>query len=728
MTASAAKTANDLNSAFSELFLEQFEGAIADLAAAKTNVEPMKTTKTQSHNQIRELLQSAFDSQFPSLNNWQHISDVFEDDRYFVVERDDTWWSVRYSFESDNYTYPIDADEYEFSPQSEWVEVAPTTRWRLKAAMHTSQPLAAFGQAVKAIKSPDGLTGTVEAVGLQFGSPDELDLDDTYFSAKTYFGKHGGNGVDATFNHRIPLPINSDDTAVKSLVGALRSHNFKNPISVEDTVFGKLTKHILDLQDEYEAYVFSLATKGALRWSAGTAGHLLEVEDDGHIKSFPIIEWAYTPVPAEHRLPKITPTKSLTEIKLNSTPNELKASAESVSADSLDTTQGTDDEADLDDADNTPEVKNHMDEKEQDNGVVAVAYTQEQLDAAIKAAGANGAQEAIKAMQAEKPTNNGGFATKSVNYNSKTSLGDTESSALKAFVMGEAGNTFSLKASNATDMNIGTAADGGNAVPTGMYGQIIARRDETLLAARLPIMRIPGVGTTVDVPLDSEADGEFIATAEAATFDLDAPALGKKSLTLANYSKYVDVSYQLLDDSAANIESFLADFVGRGMAKTHNNLLLTEVATNGTAFTTFAGTNAIAFGEPENILGNDDLSPYLDDDNAAAWVMRNSTKWAVRSIVGDDRQYYTNTDGSNDTLLGYPVYTSQKAGAMSANGKSVYFGNWRYVGMREGTEINFIRDPYTVANKGQIRLLWNFRTVYGVLQSEAIGYGAQAAS
>jgi len=25
---------------------------------------------------------------------------------------------------------------------------------------------------------------------------------------------------------------------------------------------------------------------------------------------------------------------------------------------------------------------------------------------------------------------------------------------------------------------------------------------------------------------------------------------------------------------------------------------------------------------------------------------------------------------------------------------------------------------------GQVRLLWHFRTVYGVLQAEAIGYGA----
>ncbi len=286
----------------------------------------------------------------------------------------------------------------------------------------------------------------------------------------------------------------------------------------------------------------------------------------------------------------------------------------------------------------------------------------------------------------------------------------------------EEGTGYTLRASNATDMNIGTAADGGDFVPTGFYNQIIARRDETMLAARLPILKVPGVGTTVDVPIDGEADGEFVATTEANDFDKDAPALAKKSLTLVLYSKYTDVSYQLLEDTPTNLLGFLADFVGRGMAKTHNSLLLTEVAANGTALKTFASATAIAFGEPEDIVGNNDLGAYLDDDSAIAWVTRSSTHWDIKSLVGTDRQYSLNGD-TGKTLLGYPVLYSQKAAAPAASAKSVYFGNWNMVAMREAPGITFLRDPYTMAIKGQVRLLWHFRTVYGVLQAEAIGYG-----
>ena len=89
----------------------------------------------------------------------------------------------------------------------------------------------------------------------------------------------------------------------------------------------------------------------------------------------------------------------------------------------------------------------------------------------------------------------------------------------------------------------------------------------------LGVTEIPGVGTTVDVPYDDEADGEFIVTTETEEFDDDAPALNKKSLTLKKYSKIIRISHELLRDEDARLLSFLTNFVGRGMAKTHNDLL-----------------------------------------------------------------------------------------------------------------------------------------------------------
>jgi HK97 family phage major capsid protein len=307
--------------------------------------------------------------------------------------------------------------------------------------------------------------------------------------------------------------------------------------------------------------------------------------------------------------------------------------------------------------------------------------------------------------------------------------GDTEARAMAHYIRtGDGGGLREVRASNNTDMNIGTDADGGYAVPVGHFNGIVARRDESMIAARLGVRNIPGMGTTVNVPLDSEDDGEFVSTSEAASTDRDAPALGQKAMTLVKYTKRVEMSWELLDDEDSQLMAFLDDFVGRGMAKTHNNLLLTEVAANGTNLTTYASATAIAAGEPENVVENDNLSNYLDDAGSVGWVMRSTTHWAIKSITGNDRLYAEQTAGSRGmTLLGYPVVYSNKAAAIASTAVTTYFGNWNLVGLREGPSFEIIRDPYSNAATGQLTLHYYFRAVYGVLQAEAIGYADQAA-
>lgn len=281
-----------------------------------------------------------------------------------------------------------------------------------------------------------------------------------------------------------------------------------------------------------------------------------------------------------------------------------------------------------------------------------------------------------------------------------------------------------IRASNDTDMNITTPADGGYAVPTGHYPRIIAKRDVQMLAGLLGVMPIPGVGTTVNVPVDNEDDGEFVSTAEAVAYDRDAPALGQKQMTLVKYTKKIEMSVETEYD-AVGLLAFIEQFVGRGMAKTHNQLLLAEVAANGTPLKSFASTSAIAAGELEAIVGNDTLGDFLSDGASAAWVMRNSVNWAINAITADARFYYRDTA---DGLLGYPVHRSAKAAAIGASAKSVYFGDWSYVGVREEPSFTVLRDPFTLAHLGQVRLIYMFRTVYKVLQAGAVGYGVHPAS
>lgn len=317
------------------------------------------------------------------------------------------------------------------------------------------------------------------------------------------------------------------------------------------------------------------------------------------------------------------------------------------------------------------------------------------------------------------------LASKKAPAHNKTKPGETEERAFTHYVRtGDESAIKEFRASNDTDMNIGTDADGGYAVPTGHYNQIITRRDEMSLAEKLGMVNLGGEGTTLNVPIDNEADGEFILTSEGTDHDRDAPALDQKALTYARYTKKIQLSWELLWDETSNLMGFIENFVGRGMAKTHNGLLLTEVAANGTAFKTFASATAIAVDELEPITYNDALEPYLDDSAACAWVMRRSVHGEIALLDDANMRRYANNQMGNEnepSLLGFPVSYSVKSGATVASAKSAYFGNWNYVGYRSAPTMQFIRDPYSY--EAGIELRYQFRVVYGVLQPEAIGYG-----
>lgn len=321
---------------------------------------------------------------------------------------------------------------------------------------------------------------------------------------------------------------------------------------------------------------------------------------------------------------------------------------------------------------------------------------------------------------------NGRGDTFAGSFKSYLKFGDT--GAVRPWMQGN--EIVFTNASNATDMNVGTPADGGYVDPTGMYNGVIARRSEMSLPVKLGVRRIPGKGTTVNVPLDNEADGEFVSTNEAGSFDLDAPALTQAAMTLVKYSKYINLSLELLEDEDASLMNFLMDWVARGQAKTLNSLLLTEVGSGGTLFATTASATAIAAGEPDAVALNDTVADYLDDSGSVAWVSRATTYSAIKAITGSARLYSDGNDGApgnGRSLLGHPALFSNKAAAIAATAKVAYFGNWNYVGWREAPGFTMLRDPYSAAGTGQVKLWMYFRTVFKTLQAGAIGYLAMHA-
>lgn len=653
----------------------------------------------------------------------------------------------------------------EFDSKMDWMPVERRTDWVAIAAKFRKslgEQLIALGEPVKCWKSDDGQLGYVEALGARFFDGANLDTDKQYFDAETDFGQRAGDGVDATLNHRIP--IKTKNATANARLRDMARMKFTHPVKAEKTDLGLVAKHVLDLANEYEAFVFDLAQKGAFRWSPGSAPHMVNFQKSGNgqrIEAWPIIEWAYTPTPADPHLPSILPIKSLKDLALD----ELLPPAAEGAGDAL-TSGGVTIHAAQVIINQTAETlpvksvgEKKMDPTTQTPTPPAPVFTFEQVQDIAQQAAQKAAAEAVKSYKSELDktvTNDPGIAAPK--HNKKSGLGDSEEKAIASYIRyGDMGGVrhmikgvveetdaegldrrllgspvLTIKASNNTIGNIATAADGQDLVPTGHVPRIMARRDEAMLRASLNLQRIPGKGTTVNHPFDNEADGEFVLTSEQVdaytnTFDRDFPAVSKKAFTLAKYSKSINLTDELLEDEDSAMLTFIEDFVGRGMAKTHNSLLLTEVAANGTSLKTFPTATSIAAGDPEDMEGNDDLGGYLDDAGSVAWVMRNSTLSYIRQITESNHRPYSVSEiggpgvrGARE-LLNYPVYRTNQAAAIAASAKTVFFGNWAYVGYRDGPDIQMLRNPYKY--QGLVFLEYYFRTVYGVLIAEAVGYG-----
>jgi HK97 family phage major capsid protein len=61
-------------------------------------------------------------------------------------------------------------------------------------------------------------------------------------------------------------------------------------------------------------------------------------------------------------------------------------------------------------------------------------------------------------------------------------------------------------------------------------------------------------------------------------------------------------------------------------------------------------------------------------------------------------------------------------GGLQASGKSLLIGNFNYMGMRLDPTMTFLRDPYSRASYGEVRLHYYFRTDFEVLQAAAFQY------
>lgn len=249
-----------------------------------------------------------------------------------------------------------------------------------------------------------------------------------------------------------------------------------------------------------------------------------------------------------------------------------------------------------------------------------------------------------------------------------------------------------------------TAPAGGNTIPTTFYDQLIQHMIETssVLQAGVRVLNTTG-GETIQIPKTTTHSTAGLV-AEAAAIGVSDPAFAQASLSAYKYGVMVQVSRELVDDSAVDLMGYLAEETGRALGNAFGAHLVTGTGSSqprGITLDSTLGVTATGGGSPtgDNLIDlyYSLIAPYRNAPSAA-WMMKDTSVGALRKVKDTTGQYIWQQGlvaGAPDMILGKPVLTDPFMPAVGVGAKSVLFGDFSRYFVRLAGGIRFERsDEY----------------------------------
>ena len=274
---------------------------------------------------------------------------------------------------------------------------------------------------------------------------------------------------------------------------------------------------------------------------------------------------------------------------------------------------------------------------------------------------------------------------------------DDVGAQLRSFLRGEQRSV--VVAPERRDLVKGTATAGGNTVPTTFYGRLVEHMVEVsgVLAAG-PTLLETASGESIEVPTTT-AFSTAALTAEAAAIAESDPAFAKRTLGAYKYGATIQVSRELIDDTAVDLLGFIAAQAGRAVGNALGAALVTGsgssqpagVATQATAGKTGAATTPTTDDLIDLMYSV--ISPYRAS-SSCYWMFRDATAAHLRKLKDDNGQYLWQPSlvlGQPDMLLGKPVATDPNVAAADNSAKSVLFGDFAAYWVRLAGGVRFER-------------------------------------
>ncbi|MFQ6181655.1 phage major capsid protein [Sinorhizobium meliloti] len=276
-------------------------------------------------------------------------------------------------------------------------------------------------------------------------------------------------------------------------------------------------------------------------------------------------------------------------------------------------------------------------------------------------------------------------------------------------------------------LSVGTDTAGGFTVPEQFVNELL--RNVTLFSPIRTYARVMQI-TSAEAKLPKRT-GTLTAAwvSETGARSASEPTYGQVTLTPYEAAVYTDVSTQLIEDSAFDLESELAFDFGEEFGRLEGAAFVSGDGVGKPAgITTNADIAQINSGNAATFTGDSliDLfyalkAPYRAN---AVFGMASTSLAVARKLKTTDGVYVWQpalAAGQPETILGRPVIEIPDMPAVAAGALPVFFGDLgQGYRIADRISLSVLRDPYSQATNGLTRFHARRRVGGGVVKAEAI--------
>ncbi|XCP85089.1 phage major capsid protein [Roseburia hominis] len=272
----------------------------------------------------------------------------------------------------------------------------------------------------------------------------------------------------------------------------------------------------------------------------------------------------------------------------------------------------------------------------------------------------------------------------------------------------------------------GVQADGGYLVPEEFERQIVTGLDEANVVRSLA--KVITTSAERKIPV-AAAHSAAQWTAENAAYTESNPTFDQKTIDAFKLTDLVKVSIELLQDSAFDLESYIAGEFARAFGIAEEQAFCVGTGTNQPAgiFTANGGTVGVTAAAAAAITADELISlvyalksPYRRN---ARFLMNDATISAIRKLKDNNGAYLWQPSlqaGQPDRLLGYELHTSPYVPTMAAGALTVAFGDFKnyWIADRAGRTVQRLNELYST--NGQVGFVATERVDGKVILPEGI--------